>query len=119
MSDKRKAVTERIADLFCMLESNHDGEVLGAIAAMKRLFQGNGLSFADMATVIADHQGEIEEKKYSDADAEIIYARGVEKGRAERSTQASGATGILRCRRAPALPRDRAVLPEGRQVPGR
>jgi hypothetical protein len=80
MSNKRKTVTERIADLFRLLESNHEGEALAAIAAMKRLFQGNGLSFADIATVIANHQGEIEARKYSDSDAEMIYAKGVEKG---------------------------------------
>jgi hypothetical protein len=60
-------------------------EVLNTVAAVKRVFQSEGLSFADIATVIANHQGEIEEKKYSDADAEIIYAKGVEKGRAEEA----------------------------------
>jgi hypothetical protein len=30
--------------LLALLESNHEGEVLAAVAAMKRLFQGNGLS---------------------------------------------------------------------------
>jgi hypothetical protein len=85
MRDRRKTATERIADLFRLLESNHDGEVLAAIAAMKRLFRSASLSFADIVTVIANHQGEVEEKKYSDADAEIIYAKGVEKGRAEEA----------------------------------
>jgi hypothetical protein len=84
MSDKPKTLTEKIADLFRRLESNYDGEVLATVAVMKRVFQSNGLSFADIATVIANHQGEIEEKKYSDADAEIIFARGVDKGRAEQ-----------------------------------
>jgi hypothetical protein len=83
MSAKRKNVIERTADLFRLLESPFDAEVLGAISAMKRLFQSEGLSFADIATVIANHQGEIEEKKYSDADAEIIFKKGMEKGREE------------------------------------
>ena len=35
--------------------------------------------------VIENTSGEIEEKKYSDTDAEIIFAKGVEKGRAEEA----------------------------------
>jgi hypothetical protein len=83
MSAMRKTAIERIADLFRLLESDFEGEVLGAVGAMKRLFQSEGLSFADIATVIANHQGEIEEKKYSDVDAEIIFKKGMEKGREE------------------------------------
>jgi len=83
MSAKRKTPIERIADLFRLLESDFEGEVLGAVAAMKRLFQSEGLSFAEIATVIANHKGEIEEKKYSDGDAEIIFKKGMEKGKEE------------------------------------
>jgi hypothetical protein len=75
MSAKRKTAIERTADLFRLLDSPFDGEVLGAVGAMKRLFQSEGLSFADVATVITNHQGEIEEKKYSDADAAIIFKK--------------------------------------------
>jgi hypothetical protein len=67
MSAKRKTAIERIADLFRLLDSDFEGEVLGAVSAMKRLFRSEGLSIADIATVIAKHQGEVEEKKYSDA----------------------------------------------------
>jgi hypothetical protein len=35
--------------------------------------------------VIENCNGEIEEKKWSDADAEIIFSRGVEKGRTEEA----------------------------------
>src|SRR5262245_26714146 len=83
MSDKRKTVSERVADLFRLLESDFEGEVLGAVGAMRRPFRSEGLSFADVATVIANHQGEIEEKKYSDTDAEIIFKKGMEKGKEE------------------------------------
>src|SRR6516165_6827596 len=83
MSAMRKTAIERIADLFRLLESDFEGEVLGAVGAMKRLFQSEGLSFADIATVIANHQGEIEEKKYSDTNAEIIFQKGMAKGREE------------------------------------
>ena len=33
--------------------------------------------------MIPNHQGEIEEKKYSDTDAEIIFKKGVEQGKEE------------------------------------
>jgi hypothetical protein len=52
---------------------------------MKQQLAGEGLSFNDIATVIENANGEIEEKKYSDTDAEIIYTKGVEKGRAEEA----------------------------------
>jgi len=80
-------VAKRIATLFRLLSSDFEGEVLGAVAAMKRLFKAEGLSFHDIATVIASCNGAIEERKYSDADAEIIFARGVEKGRAEEANK--------------------------------
>jgi hypothetical protein len=84
MSTLNEAVAKRIATLFRMLSSDFEGEVLNAVAAMKRLFAAEGLAFNDIATVIESCNGEIEELKYSDSDAEIIFARGVEKGRAEQ-----------------------------------
>jgi hypothetical protein len=47
--------------------------------------RAGGLSFNDIAVVIENHNGEIEERKYSDSDAEAIFARGVDKGRAEEA----------------------------------
>jgi hypothetical protein len=52
---------------------------------MKRLVANEGLTFHDIATVIENHQGEIEERKYSDSDVAIIFSRGVEKGREEEA----------------------------------
>jgi hypothetical protein len=43
------------------------------------------LAFNDLATLIENCDGQIEERKYSDADAEIIFSRGMEKGRAEEA----------------------------------
>jgi hypothetical protein len=77
-------VAKRVATLLRMLASNFDGEVLGAVAAMKRLLLAEGLSFHDIATVIESCDGSIEERKYSDADAKVIYERGMAKGRAEQ-----------------------------------
>jgi hypothetical protein len=83
MSSLNEPVAKRIATLFRMLSSPYDGEVLNAVTAMKRLFAIEGLAFNDIATVIESCNGEIEERKYSDRDAEIIFAHGVKKGRAE------------------------------------
>jgi hypothetical protein len=85
MSALNEPIAKRIATLLRLLASNFEGEVLGAVAAMKRLFAAEGLTFHDIATVIESCDGEIEERKYSDADAEIIFARGVEKGRKEEA----------------------------------
>ena len=54
---------KRIAKLFRSLSSDFDGEILTAVAAMKRLFAAEGLSFHDIATVIESCNGEIEERK--------------------------------------------------------
>jgi hypothetical protein len=48
---------------------------------MRRLFRSEGPSFTDVPTVIANHQGEIEENKYSDTDAKIIFKKVMEKGK--------------------------------------
>jgi hypothetical protein len=84
MTTLNEPVAKRIATLFRMLGSDFDGEILNSVRMMKRLFSAEGLSFHDIATVIESCNGEIEQKKYSDADAKIIYERGVEKGRGER-----------------------------------
>jgi hypothetical protein len=52
---------------------------------LKTQLAAEGLSFNDIATVIEIANGEIEERKYSDTDAEIIFTKGVEKGRAEEA----------------------------------
>src|SRR5215813_14728612 len=85
MSTLNEPVAKRIATLLRMLSSDFEGEVLNVVAAMKRLFAAEGLAFNDIATVIESCNGEIEERKYSDSDAEIIFARGVEKGRIEEA----------------------------------
>ena len=81
---------------------------------MKKLFKAEGLTFNDIATVIENCNGKIEERKYSDADAEIIFNRGIEKGRAEeaRKKELLVPADFYDDGRTPALERDRAVLPE-------
>jgi hypothetical protein len=87
MSALNEPVAKRIGKLFRLLSSEHDGEVLNAARAMQRLLESERLSFHDIAAVIEGCNGEIEERKYSDTDAEIIFARGVEKGRVEQARE--------------------------------
>ena len=87
MSALNEPIAKRIAKLFRMLSSDYDGEVLAAARRMKQQLVGEGLSFNDIATVIENCNGEIEERKYSDSDAELIFAKGVEKGRKEEANK--------------------------------
>lgn len=85
MSMLNEPLARRIAKLFRLLGSDFDGEVLAAARRMKQQLAAEGLGFNDIATVIENANGEIEERKYSDTDAEIIFAKGVEKGRVEEA----------------------------------
>jgi hypothetical protein len=85
MGTLNEPIAKRVAKLFRLLASGFDGEVLSAARRMRQQLAAEGLSFNDIATVIENANGEIEQLKYSDSDAEIIFARGVEKGRAEQS----------------------------------
>ena len=81
MSTLNEPIAKRIAKLLRLLASPHNGERANAVTMMQRTLAAERLSFNDISIVIENHQGEIEERKYSDADAEIIFATGVEKGR--------------------------------------
>jgi hypothetical protein len=85
MSTLNEPIAKKIARLFRLLGSDQDGEVLASVAAMKRLFAAERLSFHDIATVIENCNGEIEELKYSETEVAVIFARGVEKGREEEA----------------------------------
>jgi len=76
-------IAKRVAKLLRLLASDFDGEVLDAARRMKQQLVAEGLSFNDIVMVIENANGAIEERKYSDADAEIIFGKGVEKGRKE------------------------------------
>ena len=94
MSTLNESIAKRIAKLFRLLASDFDGEVLNAARRMKQQLGAEGLSFNDIATVIENHQGEIEEKKYSDGDLKEVWDLGVEKGRKEEARKHEAA-GIL------------------------
>jgi hypothetical protein len=83
MSALDETVTRKIGKFIRLLGSPFEGEAHNALRKLKTLIEAEGLTFNDIATVIENHQGEIEERKYSDTDLEIIFAKGKEKGRAE------------------------------------
>jgi hypothetical protein len=85
MNTLNEPVAKKIARLFRMLGSPYEGEAHNALRMLGRVLETERLTFNDIATVIENANGEIEAKKYSDADAEIIFTRGVEKGRAEEA----------------------------------
>src|SRR5262245_62685737 len=85
MSALNEPAAKRVAKLVRLLGSDFDGEVLAVARQMRTQLAAEGLSFNDIATVIENHNGEIEERKYSDSDAEVIFARGMEKGRTEEA----------------------------------
>ncbi len=87
MNALEESTAKKLARLFRMFGSSYEGERHNALTMMQRVLESARLSFNDIAVLIENHQGEIEERKYSDADAEVIFARGVEKGRAEEANK--------------------------------
>jgi hypothetical protein len=85
MSALNEPVAKLIGKLFRRLSSDFEGEQLNVVAAMKRLFASEGLSFSDIATVIENHNGEIEELKFSESDMDAAFKCGKEKGRVEEA----------------------------------
>jgi hypothetical protein len=81
---------KHIAQLVRMLASNQPGEVAVYATALSKFLPGTGLSFNDIAIVIENCNGEIEEYKYGDSDAAVIFTKGVEQGKTE--AQRNGAS---------------------------
>jgi hypothetical protein len=87
-----ETLAKQIADRFRRLGSDFEGERASAANALWKLCKANGISFNDLAILIENHTGEIEELKYSDADVAVFFQKGVEKGQAE--VRESGAGGL-------------------------
>jgi hypothetical protein len=85
MSSLNEPVAKRLSRLFRMLGSPYEGERHTAADKMKSLLESEKLTFNDIAVLIENHNGEIEAKKYSDADADIIFKKGIERGRTEEA----------------------------------
>jgi hypothetical protein len=69
MSALDETITKRIGKLIRMFGSSFEPEAHTALRKMKGLLDAEGLTFNDIAVVVENHQGEIEERKYSDTDA--------------------------------------------------
>jgi hypothetical protein len=87
MNTFKESVAKKIARLLRLFGSDFEGEAVNALMAMRRLAASERLSFNDIAILIENHEGEIEEKKFSDADAAVIYAMGVEQGKADAASR--------------------------------
>jgi hypothetical protein len=77
------ALANRIGVAIRMMASPYDGEAAGATYGLRRLLPNEGLAFSDLAVLVENCNGAIEEKKYSDVDCQLAFERGVKKGRKE------------------------------------
>lgn len=71
-----------MAKLVRMFSSPYENEKHIALAKLETLIREDGLTFNDLATVIENADGEIEERKYTDAD--MLAATQAVKERAEK-----------------------------------
>jgi hypothetical protein len=71
-------LAKRIGVLVRLLGSSFEGEAMGAATGLRRLLPAEGLAFSDIAVLIENCDGRVETLKYSEADAEAIFARGIE-----------------------------------------
>jgi hypothetical protein len=83
----RDAAKRISAILKKMLSSQFVGESQASVEVLKAVLARAGLTYHDLAVAIENYGeagvSEIEQRKYTDADAETIFQRGVEKGRKE------------------------------------
>jgi hypothetical protein len=86
MSVLNGPTARRLGKLLRLLSSDFDGEALAAVAAMRRLFETEKLSFNDLAAVI---EGTDEGRpKFTENDARKIYEEGVRDGLAKARSAA-------------------------------
>jgi hypothetical protein len=76
-------LARRIGKLVRLMASDKEHETIGALAALQRVQQTEGFSFNVLANLIES----LEDRKYSDSDAKIIFMRGEGKGRREETSK--------------------------------
>jgi hypothetical protein len=74
------ALARRIGVLIRLCGSSFEGEATSALSALRRLLPAEGLAFSDLAVLIENCDGRIETLRYSEDDANAIFARGIEAG---------------------------------------
>jgi hypothetical protein len=90
MNALNETTAKRIGKLVRMFGSSFENEGHVALAKLKSLLGEEGLSFSDVATVIENASGEIEELKFSESDMKEAYGCGIEKGRVEEARRQQG-----------------------------
>src|SRR5262245_35484099 len=85
VSALNETTAKRIGKLVRMFSSSFENEGHNALRKLKSLLGEERLTFADIATVIESHSGEIEELKFSESDMKEAYGCGMEKGRVEEA----------------------------------
>jgi hypothetical protein len=83
MSALNEPVAKRISKLIRMFGSSFENERHVALTKLKCLLDEEGLTFNDVAIVIENCDGEIEERKYSDSDLAYAADRMKKKGEQE------------------------------------
>ena len=78
-------ITGKLGKLVRLLGSDRPGEVIAAVAAIKRTLESASLDIHALADGIEESNG----KKFTEADAIEIYQRGVEDG--HRAAEQNGA----------------------------
>ena len=88
MNTLSEPTAKRIGKLVRMFGSSFENERHVALSKLQTMLDEEGLTFNDIAVVIENGGGEIEQLKYSDSDLETIFTKGVEKGRKENTAHA-------------------------------
>jgi hypothetical protein len=77
-------LTRRIGQYIGMIAgSMSDGECANAATMLRRLVESECVP--DLTMIFENFDGRLEQKKYSDENAKIIFERGVERGRSEEA----------------------------------
>jgi hypothetical protein len=80
----------RIGTRVRMFATNFPNEADNAFHALQQLVSELGVTFNDIATVIENLNGAIEQYKYSDSDAKQFFDQGVRKGQEQARESGNG-----------------------------
>lgn len=75
---------ELINKMFRQLGSEHSGEILAAVAKLKKLCAAKSMNLSDL---VITTRSETSAKKFTEADFKIVFERGKAAGRAELANE--------------------------------
>jgi hypothetical protein len=90
MNALNETTAKRIGKLVRMFGSSFENEGHVALSKLKSLLAEERLTFSDIATVLENASGEIEELKFSESDMKEAYGCGIKKGRVEEARRQHG-----------------------------